>query len=86
MIRDCTDKADLLDLLNDTGDGFAYLYTNRADDEKLNKAANPEYDPEMPLGEGFENQTPDKSGSSPNTIYFNWLNTYGYLFEEEAED
>ena len=86
MIRDCSDKAGLLDLLNDTGDGFAYLYTSRADDEKLNKAANPEYDPEMPLGEGVENQTPDKSGSSPCTIYYSWLDTYGYLFEEEAED
>ena len=86
MISECTDKAALLDLLNDSEAGFDYLFSSRAEDVKLDKATNPEYDPENPGGEGAENQTPDKSGSSPYTVYMNWLSTYGYLYEEEAED
>jgi hypothetical protein len=54
---------------------------------KLFKATNPEYDPEAPVGpDGTESQTPDKSGSSPNTVYYSWLSDYGYMAEEEAED
>jgi hypothetical protein len=86
MIRECTDKEDLMDLISDTDDGFAYLFSQRSNDEKLNKATNPEYDPESPLGPDAENQVPDKSGSSPYTVYYGWLNDYGYLCEEEAED
>ena len=87
MISECTDKDSLMDLLSDTESGFAYLYTSRAGDTKLDKATNPEYDPEQPLGPDVEEaQTPDKSGSSPYTIYQSWLTTYGYLFEDEAED
>ena len=86
MISECTDKNDLMDLISDTDDGLAYLYSNRSNDAKLNKAVNPEYDPEAPLGPDVENQTPDKSGSSPYTVYYSWLNDYGYLFEDEAED
>ena len=82
-----TDKASLLDLLSDTESGFASLYTSRAADTKLDKATNPEYDPDMPLGpDSEEAQVADKSGSSPYTIYQSWLTTYGYLFEDEAED
>ena len=86
MISECTDKASLLDLLNDSETGFAFLYSSAAEDAKLNKATNPDYDPEAPLGPEAENQTPDKSGSSPYTVYYNWLTTYGYLYEAEAED
>ena len=89
MISECTDKESLLDLLSDTDDGFAYLYSALAEDEKLNKATNPEYDPESPPNpdpSSEETMPADKSGSSPYTVYYSWLTTYGYLFEDEAED
>ena len=83
MIRECADKNELVDLMNDADEGFLFLFSAKANDVKLNKAINPEYDPEMPDGEGGENTTPDKSGSSPCTVYFSWLDNYGYLVEED---
>jgi len=83
MIRECADKNELVDLMNDADEGFLFLFSAKANDVKLNKAINPEYDPEMPDGEGGENKTPDKSGSSPCTVYFSWLDNYGYLVEED---
>ena len=86
-INECTDKESLLDVITDAEAGLVYKLSGAAEDEKLNKAINPEYDPENPLGpESEEVQTPDKSGSSPYTVYYSWLTTYGYLAEEEAED
>mgnify|MGYP003292733451 CR=1 FL=1 len=55
-------------------------------DEKLNKATNPEYDPEQPLGPDVTDQTPDPSGSSPYTVYQTWLTTYGYAYVPATED
>jgi hypothetical protein len=67
--------------------GLAALFNPNGSDVKLFKATNPAYDPEAPVGpDGTESQTPDKSGSSPNTVYYSWLSDYGYMAEEEAED
>jgi hypothetical protein len=90
IINDCTDKEDLMDKLinnRENDGGLAALFNPNGGDVKLFKATNPEYDPEAPVGpDGTESQTPDKSGSSPNTVYYSWLSDYGYMAEEEAED
>ena len=85
-IDECVDKADLVDLMTNTDDGFARIFSASAGDSKLNKATNSAYDPEMPLGPEVADQTPDTSGSSPYTVYQNWLTTYGYLYVPAAED
>ena len=89
-IKDCTNKEELMEKLinnKENDGGLAAMFGSAAGDVKLNKATNPEYDPESPLGpESEEEQTPDKSGSSPYTVYYSWLTTYGYLAEDEAED
>ena len=88
LISECSDKSSLMDLMSDTTDGLHYMFSASAGDTKLNKATNPEYDPEMPLGENVaaDEQTTDTSGSSPYTVYQTWLSTYGYLVEDESED
>ena len=87
QIRECTDKESLLDLITNNESGFAYQFSTLAADEKLNKAINPEYDPESPMGPDYEGeQTPDLSGSSPYTVYYSWLDTYGYMVAEAEED
>jgi hypothetical protein len=90
IINDCTDKEDLMDKLinnRENDGGLAALFNPNGSDVKRFKATNPEYDPEAPVGpDGTESQTPDKSGSSPNTVYYSWLSDYGYMAEEEAED
>ncbi len=85
-IEECVDKADLVDLMTNTDDGFARMFSGSAGDSKLNKATNSAYDPEMPLGPEVSDQTPDTSGSSPYTVYQSWLTTYGYLYVPAAED
>ena len=87
LISECTDKVSLMDLLSDTNDGFAFMFSANADDAKLDKATNPEYDPQNPMGDDYEGtQTPDKSGSSPYTVYYTWVSDYGYLAEEAEEE
>ena len=86
LIAECTNKEDLMSLLNDPQVGLIRKHAGSANDEKLNKAVNPAYDPEMPKGPEVEDQTPDKSGSSPYTIYETWLTTYGYKYVPAAED
>ncbi len=79
LVDECTTKAELNDLMMNDEDGFKKIYSSSAGDVKLNKATNNSYDPESPLGpEGGDNQTPDKSGSSPYTVYQAWLTQYGY--------
>ncbi len=79
LVDECTTKAELNDLMMNDEDGFKKIYSSSAGDVKLNKATNNSYDPESPLGpEGGDNQTPDKSGSSPFTVYQAWLTQYGY--------
>ena len=88
LISECSDKTSLMDLMSDTSDGLHYMFSAASSDTKLNKAINPEYDPEMPLGEkvSMDLQTVDTSGSSPYTVYYSWLTTYGYLAEEADAD
>ncbi len=87
MIDECNTKDDLMALMNDTTDGLVRLHAKSAGEVKLNKATNPAYNPELPLGpDGGEDQTPDTSGSSPYTVYQTWLTTYGYEYKPSAED
>ncbi len=86
MIADCKDKAELLSLMSDPTDGFVKLYSASAGDTKFNKATNSAYDPSQPLGPEVENQTPDTDGSSPYTVYYTWLTTYGYLATDKKAE
>ena len=86
LINECTNKSDLMALMSDPQDGFIRKHAGSSGDTKLNKATNPAYDPEAPLGPDVPDQTPDKSGSSPYTIYQSWLTTYGYAYVPSAED
>lgn len=86
ILDECSTKAELLAAMNDTQDGLIRKHSGSAGDTKLNKAVNPAYDPEAPLGPDVPDQTADKSGSSPYTIYQTWLTTYGYLYTPATED
>lgn len=86
LINECTNKADLMSLMSDTTDGLIRKHSASAGDSKLNKAVNPAYDPEQPLGPEIADQTPDASGSSPYTVYQTWLTTYGYAYVPATED
>ena len=86
LLDECTNKSDLLALMNDPQDGLIRKHSGSAGDTKLNKATNSAYDPESPLGPDVPDQTPDKSGSSPYTVYQNWLTTYGYAYVPATED
>ena len=81
-IMDCATMDDLDYMLENDTDGLAKSFTSSAGNVKLNKATNPAYDPSMPQGTDVpaENQVADTSGSSPYTIYQNWLNQYGYAY------
>jgi hypothetical protein len=86
LLDECTTKDELMAAMNDTQDGLIRKHAGSAGDTKLNKATNSAYDPEAPLGPDVPDQTPDKSGSSPYTIYQTWLTTYGYLYKPATED
>ncbi len=86
LINECATKEDLMSLMSDTTDGLVRKHASSAGDVKLNKATNPTYDPEMPLGPDVQDQTPDASGSSPYAVYQTWLTTYGYLYTPSVED
>lgn len=87
-IRKCTSLDDLEYLLENDTNGLKKIFANSAGDVKLNKATNPAYDPSMPAGPDvpIESQTPDTSGSSPYTIYQNWLTQYGYAAAVDTPD
>ena len=86
ILDECTSKEELMLAMTDGENGLLRKHSGSAGDVKLNKATNSAYDPEMPLGPDVPDQTPDKSGSSPYTIYQTWLTTYGYLYKAAAED
>ena len=86
LINECTNKEDLMSLMSDTTDGLIRKHSASAGNAKLNKATNPTYDPEAPLGPEVADQTPDASGSSPYAVYQTWLTTYGYLYTPSVED
>ncbi len=79
LIEECTTKEELLALMTDGDDALMKTYSNSSQDKKFKKAINSSYDPSMPNGPEAANQTPDPDGSSPYTVYYNWLTTYGYL-------
>ncbi len=78
-IAECTSKEELLELMTDTESGLMKIYASSAGDVKLNKATNNAYDPSQPLGPDAPDAAPDTDGSSPYTVYQNWLKSYGYL-------
>ena len=86
LINECGNKDDLMSLMSDTTDGLIRKHSASAGNAKLNKATNPTYDPEAPLGPEVADQTPDVSGSSPYAVYQTWLTTYGYLYTPSVED
>ena len=86
LINECTNKDDLMSLMSDTSDGLIRKHSASAGNVKLNKATNSAYDPEAPLGPEVADQTPDTSGSSPYTVYYTWLTTYGYLYTPSVGD
>lgn len=87
LINECSDKDELMSLMNDAADGLMVKYSANSGDVKLKKAINAEYDPDMPLGSNYQGeQTPDASGSSPYAVYQNWLKTYGYLYVPTTAD
>ena len=78
-IRQCTSLEDLEYLMENDTNGLKKIFAASAGDVKLNKATNPAYDPSMPMGaDGPAEQVADTSGSSPYTVYQNWLTQYGY--------
>ncbi len=85
LIDECTNKSELMELMSNTDDGLVRKYSSSAD-EKLKKALSSTYDPEAPLGPGVPDQMPDKSGSSPFTVYKTWLTTYGYAYVPSTSD
>ena len=76
-IDSCRNIDELENALIAAEDSLANIYNKRYD-SKIAKAANSNYDPDQPLGSSVENQEPDLAGNSPNTIYYRWLETYGY--------
>ena len=85
LISTCGSMDDLEFLLENDTNGFKKLFAASAGNVKLNKATNPNYDPSMPQGaDGPAEQTADTSGSSPYTVYQNWLNQYGYAYVPTA--
>ena len=81
-INDCATREELENLMTNSEDGFAKIYSIAAGDTKLNKAINKIYNPDLPLGPEYPDATPDKSGSSPYTVYWTWLTDFGYMHEE----
>ena len=86
LIDECTNKDDLMSLMSDTSSGLIKKHSGSSGNVQLNKATNSAYDPEAPLGPDVADQTPDTSGSSPYTVYYTWLTTYGYLYTPAVED
>jgi hypothetical protein len=79
LIDECNSKEELMTLMTDSSEGFIYLHSNGYD-SILKKATNGAYDPEQPLGPEVPDQTPDKNGSNPFTVYMTWLNEYKYAY------
>lgn len=83
LIDECNSKEELMKLMSDASEGFIYLHSNGYD-SILKKATNGAYDPEQPLGPEVPDQTPDKNGSNPFTVYKTWLDEYKYAYVPAA--
>ncbi len=82
LINDCTSKEDLVILMTDAENGFMNIYTaaGATNKDKMKKALSNNYDPSSPAGENAEIELPpDTSGSSPYTVYYEWLTEFKYL-------
>ncbi len=75
LIHECSTKDELLSLMADGSDSLSYIFSASVNDAKLNKATNPNYDPNALQGGSGGT---DKSGSSPYTVYREWLDEFGY--------
>ena len=83
-INDCADYDELVELVEDTTNGFAKLFTGNPTikvpgftDEvnvNLSKLCNKLYD--TATGNSGE---PDEHGESPYAIYYGWMQTYGFV-------
>ena len=79
-IAACENKEELVMLMTNEESGFMYIYTADGADnkEKMRKALNPSYDPsEAPSTTGGTQV--DVSGSSPYTVYYEWMTECKYL-------
>ncbi len=82
LIGECSNKEDLVVLMTDADNGFMNIYTaaGATNKDKMKKALNAAYDPASPGGENSEIELPaDTSGSSPYTVYYEWLTEFKYL-------
>ncbi len=83
LILDCRTKEALVLLMTDTDNGFMSIYTatGASNKEKMKKALSNNYDPSAPYASETPDITPqpDPSGSSPYTVYYEWLTEYKYL-------
>ncbi len=89
QISDCNSKESLVLLMTDADNGFMNIYTaaGASNKDKMNKALNFSYDPSSPGGENAEvTLLPDMDGSSPYTVYYEWLTEYKYLPTAGAAD
>ena len=80
QIQECKDLEDLNYIIDNSEDNpkcLKVIFAKSAGDVKLNKATNPAYDPSQPEGPDVTSSWVDQDGSSPYTIYQNWLNQYG---------
>ncbi len=75
-INECRDKEELLLLMTSEDTGFMYIYAP-AQDKVIDKADNWAYDPSA--------QT-DSTGSSPYTVYYEWMTEYKYLPANRVTD
>ncbi len=84
-IAGCDSKEDLLIQMTDTDNGFMNVFSEAGAKkkygiDKMAKALNEKYDPSSPAGENAEVELPpDTSGSSPYTVYYEWLTESKYL-------
>ncbi len=82
QIDDCTSKDALVTLMTDADNGFMTIYTaaGATNKDKMKKALSNSYDPSSPGGDNPEIVVlPDADGSSPYTVYYEWLTEYKYL-------
>ncbi len=84
LIDACGNSKDaLLVQMNDVDNGFVTIFSASGSKakynvDKMSKALNAVYDPSMPGGAN-STQPPDTSGSSPYTVYYEWLVECDYL-------
>ncbi len=78
-INECESKEELMMLLEGEDTGFMYIYTDLGADnqEKMRKALSASYDPSDVSTAGGSKIDP--SGSSPYTVYYEWMKDYKYL-------